>query len=75
VVKGAPFRLRFRDGTALLRHSFIRLAFRDAWEGILCRNDRAPVMEALERRLNAAAAERGLCLTVPVACFVARAHG
>jgi SAM-dependent methyltransferase len=66
-VARASFRLRFRDGTALLHHSFVRLAFREAWESVVAPEARLQTMQALEQRLNEAAAHRGLVLTVPMA--------
>lgn len=67
------FRLRFADGSALLRHHFIRLGFLPAWKDIAAADRTGATFEALEKALNAVAAERGeLALTIPMAGFLAR---
>lgn len=66
------FRERFVDGSALLRHYFIRLAFLPAWKSVAPKEAVEATFAALERRLNAIAAERGeLSLTIPAACIQA----
>lgn len=72
------FRLRFADGSALLRHYFIRLGFVSGWKAIVGEDPGLlqRVFSELERRLNRAAAEQGeLALTVPIACLTASAGG
>lgn len=72
VVKDS-FRLRFADGSALLRHHFIRLGFVEGWRAIPAAGRVQETFERLERELNAVAERRGeLALTIPTACFVAR---
>jgi ubiquinone/menaquinone biosynthesis C-methylase UbiE len=67
------FRERFVDGSSLLGHFFIRLAFIPAWKSVAPPEAVEPVFAALEERLNAIAAERGeLSLSVPAACIHAR---
>lgn len=67
------FRERFVDGSALLRHHFIRLGFLPGWKAVAPQDVAEVTFAALERRLNAVAAERGeLSLTIPAACIVAR---
>jgi len=67
------FRERFVDGSALLRHYFIRLGFVSAWKAIAPQWAIEATFAALERRLNAIAAQRGeLSLTIPAACIQAR---
>lgn len=67
------FRERFVDGSALLRHYFIRIAFVAAWRALAPPGAVETTFAALERRLNAIAAERGeLSLTIPAACIQAR---
>jgi ubiquinone/menaquinone biosynthesis C-methylase UbiE len=67
------FQERFVDGSSLLRHHFIRLGFIPAWKAIASGAAEEEIFAALERRLNAIAAERGeLSLTVPAACITAR---
>jgi arsenite methyltransferase len=64
---------RFIDGSALLRHHFIRLAFVPGWKFVAPPDKIAATFELLERRLNESAEKRGeLSLTVPVACLRAR---
>lgn len=61
------FRTRFADGTALLRHYFMRVAFLPAWKSIVDSDERKMIFEALERNLNQLAKDRGeLALTVPI---------
>lgn len=67
------FRERFVDGSAFLRHYFIRLGFVPAWKAVAPKQALETTFAALERRLNAIAAESGeLSLTIPAACFKAR---
>jgi arsenite methyltransferase len=62
----ASFRIRFHDGSALLRHSFIRLGFLPAWKEVVPAGELERVFQRLEQNLNAEAAARGeLSLTVP----------
>jgi hypothetical protein len=64
------FQERFVDGSSLLRHHFIRLAFLPAWKSIAPARAVESTFALLEQRLNAIAAERGeLSLTIPMACF------
>jgi arsenite methyltransferase len=62
------FPMRFADGSALLRHYFIRLGFLDGWRGVVTPETEREVFASLEDGLNRRAAERGeLALTVPLA--------
>jgi len=64
--------MRFLDGTALLRHSFIKLGFLDAWRRVVTPDEEQAVFARLEENLNRLARERGeLALTIPMACVVA----
>ncbi len=66
------FQERFVDGSALLRHHFIRLGFVPGWKAVAPEGAVESTFAALECRLNAIAAERGeLSLTVPAACIQA----
>jgi len=68
------FPMRFADGTALLRHYFIRLGFLDGWRGVVGPEIEREVFAALEDGLNRQAAEREeLALTVPLAYLEAEA--
>jgi hypothetical protein len=72
-VATGEFRMRFADGSALLRHVLVRFGFLPAWKAIVPAGELARVFVELERRLNAVAARRGeLALTVPMACVTAR---
>lgn len=67
------FRMRFADGSSLLRHYFIRLAFIQGWKSVAGVDAHQKTFEKLEQRLNAVAQERGeLALTIPVACLAGR---
>ncbi|UCE01545.1 MAG: class I SAM-dependent methyltransferase [Candidatus Latescibacterota bacterium] len=67
------FALRFSDGSAMLRHSLIRLAFIQSWRNLLDESDVGDVFDALEEELNARAGREGeISLTVPWACFDCR---
>jgi ubiquinone/menaquinone biosynthesis C-methylase UbiE len=61
------FALRYLDGSAFLRHFFIRLAFLPDWRAIVAGADEPALFAALEGRLNALTREQGeLRLTVPM---------
>jgi arsenite methyltransferase len=67
------FRMRFADGSSLLRHHFIRLGFVQGWKSVARADALQATFATLEQRLNAVARERGeLALTIPVACFEGR---
>jgi len=69
----SEFRMRFADGSALLNHWFMRLAFIPGWKAVVDEQDAPRVFEALERRLNTIARSHGeLALTVPLALFDGR---
>jgi hypothetical protein len=66
------FRMRFADGSSLLRHYFIRLGFVPGWKSVVDLALHQETFTALERNLNAVARERGeLALTIPMACVEA----
>jgi ubiquinone/menaquinone biosynthesis C-methylase UbiE len=70
------FRMRFADGSSLLRHHFIRLAFVQGWKSVVPDDSMKKAFEVLEQKLNALAADHGeLALTIPIACFEARKPG
>jgi ubiquinone/menaquinone biosynthesis C-methylase UbiE len=61
------FAMRYLDGSALLRHFFVRLGFLDAWRAVVTPEDERAVFAQLERRLNALAERQGeLKLTIPM---------
>ena len=68
--------LRFVDGSSLLRHGFIQLAFLPAWRQLIDPADRLDVFERLEADLNALAHRGGgLSLRIPMAYVEARKAG
>jgi arsenite methyltransferase len=70
------FPMRFADGSALLRHYFIRLGFLDGWRSVVTPDTEREIFGALEAGLNRLAGERGdLTLTVPLAYVEAEAGG
>jgi arsenite methyltransferase len=71
-VETGEFRWRFADGSALLRHYFIRLGFVAGWQSFLRTEDIPVVFDALERDLNEHARAHGeLALTIPMVCVTA----
>jgi arsenite methyltransferase len=67
---------RFADGSALLRHHFIRLGFLDAWKAILPRADWEMFFSRLETNLNSLAADKGdISLTIPMAYVEGEING
>lgn len=74
-VQREPMAMRFSDGSALLRHYFIKLGFLDGWKGILSADEQARTFARLEERLNLLASEaEGLQLSIPMAYFEARKY-
>lgn len=72
-VATSSFRLRFADGSALLRHYFIRLGFVQGWKSVVPAEAAPAVFAKLEARLNDLAREQGeFALTIPVVCIVGR---
>jgi ubiquinone/menaquinone biosynthesis C-methylase UbiE len=64
------FRERFVDGSALIRHYFMRLGFVPGWKSVAPQGAVEATFAALEQRLNSIALERGeLSLSVPAACI------
>jgi arsenite methyltransferase len=62
------FTMRFLDGTALLRHAFIKIGFLDAWQRVVDAEDRQRVFARLEENLNRLARKQGeLALAIPMA--------
>lgn len=60
--------MRFADGSALLRHYFIRFGFLDGWKSVLEPAGQAAFFTCLETNLNRLAEARGeLSLTIPMA--------
>ena len=61
------FNMRFLDGSALLRHYFIRLGFLDGWKNVIPKSQLNTFFKRLEGNLNGYAKENGeLKLTIPL---------
>ena len=74
-VQREPMTMRFSDGSALLRHYFIKLGFLDGWKGVLSADEQARTFARLEEQLNLLASEaEGLQLSIPMAYFEARKY-
>jgi SAM-dependent methyltransferase len=62
------FNYRFADGTAMLNHYFIRLAFMDSWKALLPVDKAGEIFNQTEQGLNAYARNYGgLKLSIPFA--------
>jgi len=60
------FNYRFTNGTAMLRHYFIRLAFMDSWIKILPKDKVEQIFNTIEERLNKQALKLGgIKLSIP----------
>jgi arsenite methyltransferase len=60
------FNYKFSNGTAMLNHYFIRLAFMDSWIKILPKNMLEQIFDTIEMRLNEQAEMLGgVKLTIP----------
>jgi arsenite methyltransferase len=60
------FNYKFSNGTAMLNHYFIRLAFMDSWIKILPKNKLEEIFDTIEMRLNdRAKMSGGIKLSVP----------
>lgn len=67
------FTMRFANGSALLRHHFIRSGFLPDWKAVAAPERLRETFEALERNLDAVSKERGgLALTIPMALIEGR---
>lgn len=72
----ASISLRYLDGSALLRHFFVRQAFLDGWRKIIEPASQSQILTRLEERLNDLSRQRGeFRLTVPVAYIEGRKRG
>ena len=60
------FEYRFNDGTTLLNHYFIQMAFLSEWKKIVPEEKRSEIFEQVENRMNEAAEKEGFFkLSVP----------
>ena len=64
------FHYRFSDGTSMLNHFFIKLAFLDSWKKIIPERNHKEVFKEIEEKLNTQAnAEGGFSMQVPFVIF------
>src|SRR5215510_2008704 len=76
VIHRGKVEMRFADGSALLRHHFIKLGFLDGWKSVVEPGSRKRVFSRLESDLNRLARSQGeLLLTIPAAYVEARKAG
>jgi ubiquinone/menaquinone biosynthesis C-methylase UbiE len=62
------FQMRFLDGSAFLRHHFVKVGWLGSWRDLVPEEKRVKIFQKLEENLNSYAAENGgLALTVPMA--------
>jgi len=67
------FCYRFTDGTAMMNHFLIRLAFLDSWKDLIPEKRQAEIFDEIESKLNKFAQNSGeLKLTIPFAVFDCR---
>jgi len=60
------FEYIFADGSSMLNHFFIRLAFMDGWKSIIPQSMQAEIFSQLEILMNQQAEERGrFVLSIP----------
>lgn len=65
-VKHDKFEYKFVDGTTMLNHHFIRLAFIDGWKNIIPNEKQKEIFELIENELNLKSTNDGiLTLSVP----------
>ncbi|MEJ2614613.1 MAG: class I SAM-dependent methyltransferase [Ignavibacteriaceae bacterium] len=65
-VEKDKFEYKFTDGTAMLNHYFIRLAFMDEWKKIIPVEKQSQIFQEIELRMNSKAETDGLFkLSVP----------
>lgn len=64
------FTMRYLDGSAMFNHFSIKLGFFDKWKKILSPEDREPIIDNLEKKLNKISNRKGvLNLTIPYVCI------
>jgi ubiquinone/menaquinone biosynthesis C-methylase UbiE len=64
------FNYRFNDGTAMMNHFLIQLAFLESWRGLVSPNRASEIFNEIEQKLNNHANQNGeLKLTIPFALF------
>lgn len=72
-IRQDSFTMHFADGTAMLGHFLVGMAFLKPWTDILHPEDVQTVFREIEHRLNTLSQDRGgLILTIPYACIDCR---
>lgn len=66
------FRYHYTNGSAMLNHSFIRLAFLEPWIKLLPADRVETVFSETEQMLNEQSKNKGMILTIPFACIDCR---
>jgi len=67
------FPWRFRNGTSLFNHSFVKMAWLSDWHTIVNESQRTSFFTELEKNLNDYATKnKGLNFKIPYACIVAK---
>jgi len=67
------FKLRFTNGSAMLNHFLIKLAFLEPWKTILNEKDVSSIFAQIENELNKLAQQTGeISLTIPWVCIDSR---
>jgi len=70
------FKMQFTDGSVMLNHFLIKLAFLEPWKNILNEKETNPIFDQIETELNNLAQKTGdLSLTVPWVCIDCRKVG
>lgn len=65
-VEQSKFEIKFVDGTAMLNHHFIKLAFLNSWKNIIPEDKQDKIFNELEKSMNNKSAAEGLFkLSVP----------
>lgn len=60
------FEYKFNDGTSMMNHYFIKLAFLNEWKNILPKEKQSQILKELEKRMNKKAESDGLFkLSIP----------
>ena len=59
------FKFRYVDGTTMLNHYFIRLAFMDSWKEVVPEEQQTKVFSRIDDKLNQIAKDNG-CLELLV---------
>jgi ubiquinone/menaquinone biosynthesis C-methylase UbiE len=74
-IRTDQMRLRYCNGSAFLRHYFVRLGFMQAWKQLIPKDQVMSFFARLEEQLNERSRRQGeLGMTIPMACIVTIPH-